>query len=179
MLRSRKKYFSNNNGSYDTTNESSDEGKEKDESSKTGFLSSISTSYHYNYHDPSHRSIIPIWVVVVVVTIVFILGYASHHYQRTRGEEGHYQLHSRLSGTTRKGNVPEGQESMLEPTVRRTPVGTSLLSSDEDDRLEYDKSGQRYHVIFSTDCSPYQQWQRWVTPVTCRCVCPSVHWGRQ
>jgi hypothetical protein len=134
MLRSRRK------DSYPRgTSEGRSEDDGKDISLKSRFLSS---------HSYPSQSIVPVWVMVLVVTIVFVLGYASQHYQRSRGEE-HYQFHG-LSGTTSKGKA-EGLS---------TTSAKSLLNPEEDDQLEFDESGQRYHVIFSTDCSPYQQWQR-------------------
>lgn len=49
-----------------------------------------------------------------------------------------------------------------------TPRLESLMSREEDGELEFefdghsDRTGTRYHVVFSTDCSPYQHWQSYL-----------------
>ena len=42
----------------------------------------------------------------------------------------------------------------------------SLLTPEEDVSLEQDKNNVRYHLIFSTDCSPYQHWQSYLVYYT-------------
>lgn len=46
----------------------------------------------------------------------------------------------------------------------------SLLTPEEDSRLETDSDGIRYHLIFSTDCSPYQHWQSYLVYFTAMLV---------
>lgn len=44
---------------------------------------------------------------------------------------------------------------------------TSLLTAEEDASLEYHHpDNTRYHLIFSTDCSPYQHWQSYLVYYT-------------
>jgi hypothetical protein len=141
--------------------------------------------HHHQHNQHQHQSIVPVWGVVLVVVMVFLLGYTSNHYQLSRGVD-HYQFHSTklVTGTAttfRKeaergggggggmvvgGGGLKGKNNIVQPSIVKASTttthsaGKSLLSSEEDDQLEYDETGQRYHVIFSTDCSPYQQWQR-------------------
>ena len=42
----------------------------------------------------------------------------------------------------------------------------SLLTPEEDVALEMHSDGTRYHLIFSTDCSPYQHWQSYLVYFT-------------
>jgi hypothetical protein len=43
------------------------------------------------------------------------------------------------------------------------PNFKSLLTPEEDQALEiHEKDHTRYHIIFSTDCSPYQHWQSYL-----------------
>jgi len=47
-------------------------------------------------------------------------------------------------------------------TPRQSDSIQSVISSQEDAALEIHSDGTRYHVIFSTDCSPYQHWQSYL-----------------
>ena len=49
-----------------------------------------------------------------------------------------------------------------EPKLSNSNIRHQLLSSDEDAALELHTDNTRYHVIFSTDCSPYQHWQSYL-----------------
>jgi hypothetical protein len=41
-----------------------------------------------------------------------------------------------------------------------------MLTPAQDAALEFDKDGNRYHLVFSTDCSPYQHWQSYLVYFT-------------
>jgi hypothetical protein len=106
--------------------------------------------------------IVPGYVLVVSVFLFLFLGFSSEHYQRSRGEE-----HSHVASISR--HVKEVHHEELEHDYHKVPenlVGKSMLTPEEDDALEYDSTGQRYHVTFSTDCSPYQHWQSYLVYFT-------------
>jgi len=54
-------------------------------------------------------------------------------------------------------NPEQGEER--EATEKETRIG---LSTEEDKKLELAADGTKMYVIFSTDCSPYQQWQSYL-----------------
>lgn len=89
-------------------------------------------------------SLVPLWLQVTVVLLFLFLGFASEHFKKSRGVDP-FHAHSMKV------------VSLMDAT--KLTHGTSVLARKEDEDLEYD-NGQRYHVIFSTDCSPYQHWQR-------------------
>lgn len=93
----------------------------------------------------SKDSLIPLWLQVTIVAGFLFLGFASEHYRKSRGVDP-FHAHS--------------MQVLSNIQATRSTHGTSLLTQEEDERLEYD-GDQRYHVIFSTDCSPYQHWQRY------------------
>jgi len=46
----------------------------------------------------------------------------------------------------------------------------SLLTIQEDEELETDSDHVRYHLVFSTDCTPYQHWQSYLVYFTAMSV---------
>ncbi len=96
----------------------------------------------------NNDSMIPLWLQVTIVAGFLFLGFASEHYKKSRGVDP-FHAHSMKV----LSNIAGGQSSH----------GSSMLTQEKDDKLEYN-NGERYHVIFSTDCSPYQHWQRYETP---------------
>lgn len=89
-------------------------------------------------------SLVPIWLQMTIVVLFLFLGFASEHFKKSRGVDP-FHAHS--------------VEIMSHIDATKSTHGSSMLTHQEDKDLEYD-NGQRYHVIFSTDCSPYQHWQR-------------------
>jgi hypothetical protein len=89
-------------------------------------------------------SLVPTWLQVTIVVLFLFLGFASEHFKKSRGVDP-FHAHS--------------LKVMSHIDATKSTHGSSMLTREEDDDLEYD-NGQRYHVIFSTDCSPYQHWQR-------------------
>lgn len=55
--------------------------------------------------------------------------------------------------------VQQRRAPKLYPNVDRLE---SLISPEEDAALEIHSDHTRYHVVFSTDCSPYQHWQSYL-----------------
>jgi hypothetical protein len=140
MLRSRKKST--------TSLEGDDNGKgDKGTSSERLVEVSLSSSSH-------PESIVPSWLLWCIVFFFIFLGFATEHYQKSRAADHFHELGgeqhhiSRITLDRSNNNVSPSSDN-------------SLLTPQEDEELEYD-NGQRYHVIFSTDCSPYQHWQRYV-----------------
>jgi len=115
------------------------------------------------------QQIIPTWVVWSIVVFFILLGIASEHYHRTRNEE---HRHEHITGLGENHNVKNDVHGSGENNLRTRSTTTkaktsrslnvkSMLTPEEDDALEYD-DGQRYHLIFSTDCSKYQHWQSYL-----------------
>jgi hypothetical protein len=110
-----------------------------------------SQSVVYHTKTRSHQ-LIPVWLQVTIVVAVLLLGYSSQHYNMSRSRDP-FHAHSIqvLTHLERRGSKSAPSQTF----------GSSVLTGEEDNELEFD-DGQRYHVIFSTDCSPYQHWQRYV-----------------
>jgi hypothetical protein len=89
--------------------------------------------------------LVPLWFQVAIVLGFLFLGFASEHYKKSRDVDP-FHAHS--------------MQVMSHIQASKSKHGSSVLTQEEDEHLEYD-NGQRYHVIFSTDCSPYQHWQRY------------------
>jgi peptidyl serine alpha-galactosyltransferase len=104
--------------------------------------------------------IVPTWILLVTVVFFLVLGFSSEHYQRSRDAD-HFHVPSVVND--------HDKEDEMDHDIHKVPdhlVGKSMLSFDEDDQLEYDEDKQRYHVVFSTDCSPYQHWQSYLVYFT-------------
>jgi peptidyl serine alpha-galactosyltransferase len=124
-------------------------GDDHDQSKKEQSNSAVSSNQTKSHH------IIPVWFQVTIVVAIFFLGYAAEHYKRTRNIDP-FRAHSLAVMSHHL------QRSMQLGTESRPSNGASLLTQEEDEALEFN-DGERYHVIFSTDCSPYQHWQRYVS----------------
>mmetsp|Transcript_16735 Transcript_16735/g.39481 ORF Transcript_16735/g.39481 Transcript_16735/m.39481 type:complete len:544 (-) Transcript_16735:137-1768(-) len=108
-----------------------------------------------------HQPILSTPAVVSIVSLCLGAGFVQHHYQASRSKHALQQM---------------GYESMPKPNIRsklqqQPPSSSSsssllsdasLLTPQEDATLERDSDGIRYHLIFSTDCSPYQHWQSYL-----------------
>jgi hypothetical protein len=93
-------------------------------------------------------------LVVCIIVIVFVgAGVVQNRYQ-----ESHNDFHSG-SGT---------DKTVAQSSQRRKTsfLQQSLLTPEEDERLQTDERGNRYHLVFSTDCSPYQHWQSFLVYYT-------------
>ena len=92
------------------------------------------------------KAIVPVWVQVTIVVGFLFLGFASEHYHESRSLDL-FHAHS--------------VHILSDTETSQSKHGSIMLTSEEDDQLEYHTNGQRFHVIFSTDCSSYQHWQRY------------------
>jgi len=101
------------------------------------------------------QQIIPTWALLVTPVMFIFMGYASEHYRKSRGldpllRRPMFRIAARLASRSKRSHEH----------MRR-----SLLTAQEDDELEtYD--GKTLHLIFSTDCSPYQHWQSYLVYYT-------------
>jgi peptidyl serine alpha-galactosyltransferase len=112
---------------------------------------------------PNPEPIVPTWILCVTVAFFLFLGFSSEHYQRSRDAD---HFHVASVGGAHDVNIHKDD---LEHGFHKVPdhlIGKSMLSFREDEQLEYDDTNQRYHVIFSTDCSPYQHWQSYLVYFT-------------
>lgn len=89
--------------------------------------------------------------VAVVVIGVPLLWYLYSHYQESRSRDP-------FTGLKVK---PFEQVSDSAGRPRH-----SLLTQEQDEALETDADGVRYHLVFSTDCTPYQHWQSYLVYYT-------------
>jgi hypothetical protein len=106
-----------------------------------------------NSNNSKQSPLIPTPILIGTVLFFIFLGFASEHYKKSRSADP-------FSGRS-LGLIKASPKAS--PVINASPKGASKgkskLSPEEDESLEYD-NGERYHVIFSTDCSPYQHWQR-------------------
>lgn len=108
-------------------------------------------------------------IVFAIVIFFLCLGFIDEHYRHSRSQDpflsatAGYQKAHRLAAAQKQGAIARGRQS--------------LLSAEEDEALEYDKDNDnvRYHVIFSTDCSPYQHWQSYIVYYTAMKVRQTGH----
>ena len=202
MLRSRKKTKeygddnTNHNGSNNKdvlSSSSSSSPSSHDISSAT----SISTSQQQHHH---HQPIVPGWVLCFIISLVLFLGFASEHYKQSRAADHYHDHHNNENNIINKQSMTKGNvQNKAHSTdaaataildydkinklrygkqIPTSLIGKSILSLEEDQKLDYDETGQRYHLIFSTDCSPYQHWQRYVVDFYFICVCVCMFcWG--
>lgn len=107
--------------------------------------------------EQNYKPLLPLWLVTVICLLLLSIGFLQHHFEMQR--EGSSQ---RLSTTF-------GAKTKVETSPLNRGDGSSgrsLLTPQEDVALEWDTVGPgsgshkvRYHLVFSTDCSPYQHWQ--------------------
>ena len=106
------------------------------------------------------QQIIPNWCLAIVLFFLIFLRFSIEHYKKTRSLEAFHESPVSIHQTEDKRAIRSSQSKSSSTS------GKSFLSPEDDKTLEYDKSGQRYHLIFSTDCSPYQHWQSYLVYFT-------------
>ena len=96
------------------------------------------------------ESVSPRTLMLIFVVICVLGGYRE--YNRAK-----IPVHTAASKqTSDKLTIPHPHRD-LNPNFR------SLLTPDEDSALEFNEADNtRYHIIFSTDCSPFQHWQSYL-----------------
>ena len=104
-------------------------------------------------------SIVSCTTVLGLIVMFLVAGFLQHQYQKSRGS-----LH--IPGVPLPKYIRDMQQRQQqqngESHVSSSVSTHSLLSEEEDLSLERDQDGIRYHLIFSTDCSPYQHWQSYL-----------------
>jgi len=93
-------------------------------------------------------------VLVVVFVVICLLG-GWREYTKVTGS----------SPATAVELEPDQKQQLTIPLPHRelNPNFKSLLTLEEDQALEiHEKDHTRYHIVFSTDCSPYQHWQSYL-----------------
>jgi peptidyl serine alpha-galactosyltransferase len=122
-----------------------------------------------------HQSVVPLWLVVALAAGL-VIGYGVYR------QRHHATMHNNSSSSSNhQGSADKGSSSLATESVeskdskpaivhrvrpKNLPPPTSLLTPEEDKRLERDHDGTRYHLVFSTDCSSYQHWQSYLVYYT-------------
>ncbi|GKY98591.1 hypothetical protein MPSEU_000815800 [Mayamaea pseudoterrestris] len=95
---------------------------------------------------PKIQPVVPTLVVACLVVSIVAIGVLQNYYNSSRERDPFGAIVQRQQHAFQ---LPESQKH-------------SMLSAEEDARLERDADGIRYHLVFSTDCSPYQHWQSYL-----------------
>jgi hypothetical protein len=140
-------------------------------------------------HSPSSSNsnsggaIVPNSVLIFIVLFFTGAGFLQNHYAESRRHVPQLIDRSHMSAdpppqvrvaTPATPTTPErktiGMTSVTTATANANTAGSlskaSLLTPEQDAALEYDADGRRYHLVFSTDCSPYQHWQSYLVYYT-------------
>jgi peptidyl serine alpha-galactosyltransferase len=113
----------------------------------------------YGSHDDEHAPIVSHMCVLVIVIVFIALGFMQHAYKKSRSLDPFTGLSLDKFHNKKKSSIAKSSSSS---SSGGGGVKRSFLSAAEDESLERDKDGVRYHVVFSTDCSPYQHWQSYL-----------------
>ena len=115
----------------------------------------LNNHHHHHNGDAANtpKPIIPHWVVCLIVVFFVAAGFTQNYWKKSRFEalshshnHHHHHPHSHHGGGS-----------------TNTKRIHSLLTPAQDEELERDShTGLRYHLVFSTDCSPYQHWQSYL-----------------
>lgn len=124
--------------------------------------------------NPKGHGIVPNYVLVVVVLFFVGAGFLQHSYADSRKHEHapHANTHdvkSHLHAGSDSGiqtATAHGTRKTSDATAAGELTRASMLTPEQDAALEYDKDGNKYHLVFSTDCSPYQHWQSYLVYYT-------------
>jgi hypothetical protein len=75
-----------------------------------------------------------------------------------------YREYNRVQGPIARSPTGRNEQITIPlPHRELNPNFRSLLTPDEDQALEINAADNtRYHIIFSTDCSPFQHWQSYL-----------------
>jgi len=112
-------------------------------------LSARSNSSSKSKNATPAQPIVPIWLVAFLSFCLIALGFLQHHFNVRSSSDG--SRRDLLNSDDRK--------------IHKNSNGNkkSLLTAGQDAALEIDsQTNLRYHVVFSTDCSPYQHWQSYL-----------------
>jgi len=112
-------------------------------------LSARSNSSSKSKNTAAAQPIVPIWLVAFLSFCLIALGFLQHHFNVRSSSDG--SRRDLLTSDDRKIHKSSNSNKK------------SLLTAGQDAALEFDsQTNLRYHVVFSTDCSPYQHWQSYL-----------------
>lgn len=111
---------------------------------------------------------------VAILVSIPMIWYVYSHYQESRSRDPFTGLKIKPFEQVRDKilNVGRANHNVVKKqmTTDEAPAAGqarhSLLTEEEDEALETDADGIRYHLIFSTDCTPYQHWQSYLVYYT-------------
>jgi len=128
-----------------------------DETGRKGSLTPRRTSSAPTPSLDKVQPIVPSYIVMLVVIVFVGAGILQESLHRGRvpfGMDEHGpEFHE--TDVDHSAVIKQLQQPVTVPQQ-------SLLSKEQDEKLERDSDGRRYHVVFSTDCSPYQHWQSYL-----------------
>jgi len=132
------------------------------------------TSASSHDHDGAVKPMVSNLFVAVFVAFFVAAGFLQNHYKVSRARDPFG-----VAGGASDVIPPkvESQQRKDQPSLSSVARKnrSSLLSAEEDAALERDSEGRRYHLIFSTDCSPYQHWQSYLVYYTAMKVRQTGH----
>lgn len=109
-----------------------------------------------------------------VVASTVLIWYAYTHYSESRSKDPFTGRKVKPFEEVRDkilNGAGVGAGSSSSATTKKTdPKRHSLLTPQEDEKLETDADNVRYHLVFSTDCTPYQHWQSYLVYFTAMSV---------
>lgn len=115
----------------------------------------------------SHIQSTRICLVFGAGALLVFLSYLYWHYNESRSRDPFTGLkleHIRDKILNRPGS--SSVESDTGSIHYESMTKRYSLAPDEDTELERDAEGIRYHLVFSTDCTPYQHWQSYLVYFT-------------
>jgi hypothetical protein len=124
------------------------------------------STYHGGDGRPFSAAVPPRLVTLVVCLMI---GVGLYHHQKSKDPT---HTHRKANQEHEQKSPGRGKKSITAKRIAAAatsrdrpkvfPLPQSLLSVEEDARLERDEDGIRYHFVFSTDCSAYQHWQSYL-----------------
>ena len=102
------------------------------------------------------QPIVPLWLVAFLGFFLIALGFLQHHFNVLSSRD----IHTSSDGSRRDLLNSDDRKNHKSNNNNNKK---SLLTARQDAALEIDsQTNLRYHVVFSTDCSPYQHWQSYL-----------------
>ena len=107
------------------------------------------------------KPIIPHWLVFSIAVGFIVAGFAQNHWKKSRDPMNQQLFHHHRHQTHQapKPTTKSSSTSTTSSNVKLTPEQDEALTIDS-------ATGLQYHLVFSTDCSPYQHWQSYLVYYT-------------
>lgn len=109
------------------------------------------------------KPILPLWMVAAICLFFLTAGFLQHQFDR--GDDGTSSSAAAAAVRSASASQPYQKNSgNTGATAAHQQTRSLLLTPAQDAALERDgaNADARYHVVFSTDCSPYQHWQSYL-----------------